>query len=429
MRHRTCQKKFADPKYSRLSFATRRVSRSSRCLTKTNLHIVHLAKYYDPAVGGMESLIRSQAQAQANSGHRVDVVAVNHLTETGNDVLGKPWGITTAKTVIDGQVVIHRVNRVGNFAKWDLSTSVGGTLKSIAANQPDVWHLHTPNVTMVLALQTLLGRCAPLVVTHHSDILKRSPLRPAYQLAERRVYERASIILSDSPGYIAGSTQLRPYLDKVKVLPIGVDLDKFRDPCEDVLAEEKKCRQRFAGPLWLCVGRLAEYKALHIAIEALVNVPGELAIVGVGPFERQWRQLAIKLKVENRVHWLGRCSDAELKGIYRAATALWFPSNVRNEGFGIVQVEAMASGCPVINTDLPHSGVSWVCKHEECGLTVPINDVDAFVLAAMRLVGEPGLRDRLSFAAKRHAEQRFDQPMLNEACLQFYERAVQPKCK
>ena len=91
---------------------------------------------------------------------------------------------------------------------------------------------------------------------------------------------------------------------------------------------------------------------------------------------------------------------------YLAADAFWFPSNARSEAFGLVQVEAMASGCPVINTRIPHSGVPWVSLHEETGLTVPVDDPAALAAAANRLLTEPGLRDRLAAAAPAAGRRR-----------------------
>ena len=67
----------------------------------------------------------------------------------------------------------------------------------------------------------------------------------------------------------------------------------------------------------------------------------------------------------------------------------------------------MASGCPVINTAIPHSGVPWVSRHDETGLTVPVNDPAAFAAAAVRLLKEPGLRDRLAAGARARAMSEF----------------------
>src|SRR6202012_1379106 len=112
------------------------------------------------------------------------------------------------------------------------------------------------------------------------------------------------------------------------------------------------------------------YKGLSTAIDALAHVPGHLLIIGTGPLERELRARALERGVADRITWAGHVERDELLGAYRAAAALWFPSNARSEGFGLVQVEAMASGCPVINTAIPHSGVSWVWRHEESGLTI-----------------------------------------------------------
>src|SRR5213079_1381252 len=93
---------------------------------------------------------------------------------------------------------------------------------------------------------------------------------------------------------------------------------------------------------------------------------------------------------------------------YLAAYALLFPSNARSEAFGLVQLEAMASGCPVINTAIPHSGVAWVSRHLETGLTVRMNDSAALVDAACRLLADCDLRDRLAAAARLRVIQEFD---------------------
>jgi rhamnosyl/mannosyltransferase len=120
------------------------------------------------------------------------------------------------------------------------------------------------------------------------------------------------------------------------------------------------------------------------------------------------------------VAWLGHVTPDELAGAYQAAAALWFPSNARSEGFGLVQVEAMASGCPVINTAVPDSGVSWVSRNEVTGLTVPINDAPALAAATRRLLDEPGLRDRLAAGARRRAADEFGAEVMAERSLEIY---------
>jgi rhamnosyl/mannosyltransferase len=182
-------------------------------------------------------------------------------------------------------------------------------------------------------------------------------------------------------------------------------------------------RKQSRGPLWLCVGRLIYYKGLPVAIAALRDVPGQLLVIGTGPMEVELKVLAAEFGVADRVFFHGRASTDQLVGAYLAATAVWFPSTARSEGFGLVQVEAMASGCPVINTAIAGSGVPWVCRHEQEGLTVPINDPAALAGAARRLSSEPGLRDRLACAGLARATSEFDHRMMAARSLDIY-RAV-----
>ena len=161
-------------------------------------------------------------------------------------------------------------------------------------------------------------------------------------------------------------------------------------------------------PLWLAVGRLVYYKGLMTAIDALAHLPGRLLVVGTGPLGPRSGRTRRPRRVADRIEWLGHVDADELVGAYRAATALWFPSNARSEGFGLVQVEAMASGCPVINTAIPHSGVPWVSRDGETGLTIPVGDHKALAAASRRLLDEPGLRARLGAAAAERARCEFN---------------------
>ena len=134
---------------------------------------------------------------------------------------------------------------------------------------------------------------------------------------------------------------------------------------------------------------------------------------------------AKRLGVDDRVDFLGNLPHyLDVVPYYLAADAFWFPSNARSEAFGLVQVEAMASGCPVINTQIPHSGVPWVSRHEETGLTVAVNDPVALAAAARRLLTETGLRPRLAEAARRRAAAEFDHRIMAERSLEMYRRGL-----
>jgi glycosyltransferase involved in cell wall biosynthesis len=387
------------------------------------LRVCHLAKFYPPAPGGIESHVRTLARAQAELGAKVRVVCVNHRDGRGRDVTWEPLARTATVDEWDGPVRVTRLGKWGNVARLDLCPRLPEVLRRVGG-EVDVLHLHAPNPTMTLALAVVRPR-AKLIVTHHSDVIRQRVLGRLFRPFERLVYGRAAQLLSDSPGYQDGSPLLGTYAAKVRVLPLGIDLEPYLSPNAAAREHARRLRREYGWPLWLSVGRVVYYKGLHNAVKALAEVPGRLLVIGEGPALGGLQELAAREGVAERVVWRGHVSEDELIGAYHAATALWFPSNARSEGFGLVQVEAMASGCPVINTAIPASGVAWVSRDGETGLTVPVDDAAGLAGAAKRLLNEPGLRDSLASGARRRARGEFDQWQMARRALEFSGALVQ----
>ena len=372
-----------------------------------NPRILHLGKFYPPAAGGIETHVRTLAQAQAALGMDVRVFCMNH--EGGPTVVDA-----------DGPIEVTRFARAASVAKLDLCRDLVGALRKVNA---DILHLQVPNPSMIVALlQARPGQ--PMVVTYQSDVIKQRLRATLFRPLERLAYRRAAAILPTSPTYVPGSRFLRRYGKRIEVVPMGIDLQPYREPSEGDRAEAEAIRRRYAGPLWLGCGRLIYYKGFLNAIRALRQVPGTLLIVGDGPDRAELEAEADRLRVRDRVAFLGSMPYQKVVPYYLAAEAFWFPSNARSEAFGIVQVEAMASGCPVINTSIPDSGVAWVSPHDVSGLTVPMDDPDALAAAANRLIREPGLRDRLAAAARRRAVEEFDHRVMAQRSLEVYRRVL-----
>jgi glycosyltransferase involved in cell wall biosynthesis len=388
------------------------------------LRVVHLGKYYPPSPGGIEGHPQTLARAQSALGADVRVLVVNHAAVDGRDATFDRLTRTPDAEETDGPVRVTRVGRWASLAKLDIAPGLPGAMRRLAREQPDVWHLHTPNITMMLAVLAN-SRIRPLVITHHSDIVRQRVLKYAVRPIESAVYRRAVRVLSDSPDYIAGSPILQRQIAKVDVLALGIDAAPFRDLSPNALAYARELQNRYGSPLWLCVGRLIYYKGHTVALAALREVQGTLLIIGTGPMESELRRKASELGVADRVVFHGPATDDQLAGAYRAATALCFPSTARSEGFGLVQVEAMASGCPVINTAITGSGVPWVCRHEQEGLTVPVNDSAALAAAAGRLLADPGLRERLAEAGRQRARDEFDYRVMAAKSLEIYRSAFE----
>ncbi|MBV8129458.1 MAG: glycosyltransferase [Planctomycetaceae bacterium] len=370
-----------------------------------SLRIVHLGKYFHPAHGGIERVVRSLAHAQARIGCSARVICMDH--ERGR----------ATRVEQDGPVEVVRLRRAASFCKIDHCPDLPKALRDSGA---DLLHLHTPNPSMILGLM-LSGVRTPLVVSHYSDVVKQRLRRVLFSPIERACYDRARLVLSVSPPYIAGSALLRRYPDRVAVLPIGLELAPFLAPAPEVREHGDHLKRSYPGPLWFFCGRLVYYKGLETALLALRFVPGTLLIAGDGPARTHLERLAARLDLKGRVRFLGKIPrDEDLAAYYLAADAFWFPSNARSEAYGLVQVEAMASGSPVINAAIPHSGVPWVSRHEETGLTVPVDDPAAFAAAARRLLEEPGLRNRLAAGARARAISEFQCDAMGRRSLALY---------
>jgi glycosyltransferase involved in cell wall biosynthesis len=370
----------------------------------SGMRIAHLGKFYPPAPGGIETHVRTLALAQAELGEEPRVICMNHLS-----------GPTVVER--DGPVEVTRIGRAASAAKLDVCPDLIDALRKVEA---DVLHMQVPNPTMILAL--LIARPKiPLIVSYQSDVIRQKVRGALFRPIERLVYRRVAAVLASSPTYAAGSRFLRGYRDRVGVLPNGIDLAPYTDPSPEHRAEADRIAARYAGPIWLGCGRQVYYKGFLNAVRAMTRVGGTLVLVGDGPDRPALEAEANRLGLADRVVFRGNLPHyRDLVPYYLAADAFWFPSNERSEAFGLVQVEAMAAGCPVINTAIPHSGVTWVSRHDREGLTVPVDDPAALAEAANRLVGEPGLRDRLASAARQRARDEFDHRVMARRSIDVY---------
>ncbi len=294
----------------------------------TKLRICHLAKYYPPNSGGIETHVQTLALAQVKLGAEVTVICVNDVDLKGDTS-------TKTKTIeeFNEKVRIIRIGRSLSIAKFDLCPEFLKYFTTLAEDYFDIVHLHTPNPTMLLAwlsycVITLLKvkRQVPLVITHHSDIVKQRILKYVIRPVEYLIYKQAVFILTDSENYIKGSKFLRSF-KKVKALPLGLDCTPYMYPSAIAKKYAHHLKSKHGEIIWISVARLVYYKGLHIAIKALAFTPGKLLIVGVGSLEQELKALVKEHNLEDRVVWLGKVSAEELVGVYHAATALWFPSN------------------------------------------------------------------------------------------------------
>jgi glycosyltransferase involved in cell wall biosynthesis len=171
--------------------------------------------------------------------------------------------------------------------------------------------------------------------------------------------------------------------------------------------------------LVVSVGRLVYYKGLEYLIRAMADVRGKLVIVGDGPLRGKLERLTAQLGLAEKVIFAGVIDNADLLSYYHAAALFVLASVARSEAFGLVQIEAMAAGLPVVNTSLD-SGVPFVSVHEETGLTVPPAEPQALASAINRLLDDSNLRQRFSRAAVLRARREFGLDTMLERTLYLY---------
>jgi len=284
--------------------------------------------------------------------------------------------------------------------------------------QPDIAHLHFPNPPGELG-QLLLGQSRKFVLTYHSDIVRQKYLLGLYRPFLWKVLAKADRIIATSPNYIRSSAYLSRFAKKCVVIPLGIDLKPF-EAVDD--ARVQAIRQRYGSPLLLFVGKLRYYKGLEYLFEAMRQIEARLVVVGTGPMEVEWRALAEELGLGDKVAFLGEVSDNDLPSYYCACDLFVLPASHPSEAFGVVQIEAMACGKPVICTELG-TGTSWVNIHGETGLVVPPRDPKALTVAIEQLLADDGLRKRLGQQGRKRAK-AFSKEAMVKRTVELYEELL-----
>ncbi|MCO6451602.1 MAG: glycosyltransferase [Caldilineales bacterium] len=364
------------------------------------MHILHLYKDYYPVLGGIENHLRWLAEAQAARGHEVTVLVTN------------PHGRGAFIRMENGVEVI-RASRLTTVASTPLSLDFVRRLRRL---HPDIVHLHFPYPLGEVG-QWLFSRGKATVMTYHSDVIRQKGILRFYNPLLRRILRRMDRIMPTSEPYIHSSPYLSSLADRCTVIPLGVNTKRFAKPHPQQVAA---IRRRHPGLILLFVGRLRYYKGLNYLIEAMPHIPATLLIVGAGPEAAQLGEQAYLTGVTDRVRFLGDIGDEFLPGYYQAADIFVLPSSERSEAFGIVLIEAMAAGKPVISTELG-TGTSWVNRHGETGLVTSARDAPALAKAILELLDNPGARQQMGVRAQVRAFADFDLDMLVDRTLSVYE--------
>lgn len=373
------------------------------------MRILHIYKDYFPVLGGIENHIRILAEAQAARGHDVTVLVAN------------PARRTTVETLNGVRVI--KAARWATVASTPISPAL---FRQTARLTADVAHLHFPHPPGEVA-NWLLHPARATVISYHSDVVRQAGILRFYRPLLKRVLNRADAIIYGSPP-MRNSVYLQPQAAKLHLIPYGVPLDRFlKEPSGEELDRVKARYPMVASDRskLLFVGRLRYYKGLNVLIDALPQIDAQLIVVGVGPMQSEWQAQAGARGVAERVAWLGEAPDDDLPALYHLADLFVLPATHSSEAFGLVQVEAMASGVPTICTEVG-TGTSWVTQDGQTGYVVPPNDPAALAEKINRLLADPPLRHALGAAARARAQAEFAVERLIERVERLYQTLISP---
>jgi rhamnosyl/mannosyltransferase len=353
-------------------------------------------------MGGMETHVRALCE-ELKRFVEVEVIVAGDERRTTEELLG---GV--------------KVTRAGTLLDFNAAPVCPAMARGIRAASAELVHIHLPNPTAILSYFAS-GHRGRLVLTYHSDIIRQKLLGKAFWPLLRRALSQAYAIIVGSPNYMETSPALQRFKDKCRVIPFGIPPEEFR---RADASEVARLRELYGERVVLGVGRLVYYKGFEYLIRAMKDVRGHLLLVGDGPLREELRREAEAAGIASRVTFLYGVED--VRPFYHAADVFALPSIARSEAFGIVQLEAMAAGLPIVNT-LLDSGVTFVSPAGLTGLTVPPLDSNALAQALNSLLDNAELRARFGAAGRLRVESEFSLETMTRRTLELYADVFESK--
>lgn len=370
------------------------------------MKIALVSPYDYPYPGGVQQHIRHLSLQFRRLGHEVRIIAPSSES---------PAALAAQDVYKVGNVVQIPANE--SVARITLSLRLSGRVKAILEREQfDVVHLHEP---LALAL--------PLTVLRHSESVNIGTFHHYGSRGLTYFYGRPILkrFFNRLDGRIAVS---RPALEFIStyfpgdyvVIPNGIDVDEF-SPDVPPIAE-----LRDGAPTILFVGRLEKRKGFKYLIQAFPFVRREFPdarLVIVGSYSRKQAsryERFVRSYHLGEVRFVGYVSAADLPRYYRSCDLFCAPS-IGGESFGIILLEALASGCPIVASDIP--GYRGVLQSGVHGLLVPPKDARALADAIIAVLADGRRRAEMSAAGRCHAEE-YAWPKIAARVLEYYDAVL-----
>ncbi len=382
------------------------------------MRIVQVASYFPPYYGGIESHVYYLSRELVDLGHDVTVLTSRVPRES------------IAEEVMDG-VLVKRLWAPLSFFNYPFMPILS---YRVLQEEADIFHGHI-NSPMVIE-QAAAGswlRGTPFVTTYHADLvpedmgLESAFLKESISWLYENLFKRFDVgvadrIVATTPLYAESSAFLADYLDKVSIIPNGVDLDRFRP---DLDVSEFKDRLGFEDEkIILFAGRFVHYKGLFYLLEAFsalckARPDVKLVLLGTGPLMNDVRGRVHLMGLDNRVMLVGSVSEEDLPRFYVASDVVVVPSRSRSEGFSISALQGMACGRPVIATRV--GGVPFLVRNGETGLVVEPRSWEKLAEAISQVLEDAALTARMGREGRKRAENFFSWSRVAKMTEELYE--------
>lgn len=362
------------------------------------------ARFY-PHIGGVENYVYYLSKELVKRGHEVTVVCAG---ESGGDI------------DVEG-IKVKRLNYAGKIANTNITPSLP---LHLLKEDFDLIHTHLPTPWSAdwSALVAAVKR-KPLVVTYHNDITGEGAAKyiaNVYnQTLLKSVLKTASQIIITQPKYVDSSPHLDAYRNKIEVVPNGVDIEKFR-PMD---RERRKNILFFLGVL----DEFHRYKGLEYLLKALKLIKSEmeikLVVGGDGRLLDYYKEIAKSLGIRSNVDFVGFITNERIVEYYNTCNVFVLPSTSPvQEGFGIVLLEAMACGRPVVSTSI--AGVADDVKKYNAGAIVEPGDSEALANAIVRILQDEEGAEEMGKNGRRMVEKQYNWESVCKAIEDIYESVV-----
>ncbi len=373
------------------------------------LKIAHLTCVYPPYQGGIGSVAQKYAQIGINNGHEVSIYTPNyqkigHIEEENDNVR------------------IHRISplfKLGNAGYINIKKH----LKKI-----EILHIHYPFYGSIIPV-ILNKKKKKIVLSWHMNPNTNGIKGFIFKLYELIftpwIFQKADKIIVSTKDYFQDHFLFKKFQNKIEELPFSVNTEKFIPQEKDLkLVEEYKLKDK---KVLIFVGGLDKahyFKGVDILLKAFQKLSNEYAliIIGEGILKKNYKQQAKKLNIANRVIFTGGIKNEDLIRHYNLADCLILPSINQGEAFGIVQIEAMACGKPVIVSNL--LGVRTVLKNGETGFTFENKNVDYLVKKINKLFSSPEQYQKFSNNARTRVIEKFSDEVISEKLINLYKKLL-----